>query len=523
MTKRPNEVTDRKKRTRVVVVGGGIGGMVAALELAAAGCEVELLERATSLGGKIRQVELAGHRIDAGPTVLTMRPVFEQIFSDVGARLCERLELTKPRVLARHFWEDGACLDLHSDARRSAEDIAAFAGPREARGFAEYLRYCERVWGHAQDTFLSAASPSIIEIAKAGRARGVGAIFGVDPFRRMMKVIGRYFKDPRLRRLFGRYATYYGCSPFRAPATLNLIAHVEMAGVWLVSGGMVALARVLEEMLDEFGVHVRCGEQVEHIAVDGNKVRGVVLGSGPTTSCDAVIWNGDAAALAGCLLPQKRSRLPSGMPVQKRSLSALTAARVVRTESVSLREHNVFFSSSSYAEEFEDIFGEGRLPRTPTVYVRAQDRDAPHDPTKDSERLFMIINAPARGDVETLPEGEIERCLEAADGLLCSCGLGVMDLAPPHVTTPSMFERRYPRSGGALYGAATHSPFAALSRHGARSTLPGLYLAGGSVHPGAGVPMSAMSGRRAASAILSDHGSIGLSPTTVTCGGTSTD
>ncbi|MCU0662953.1 MAG: phytoene desaturase family protein [Myxococcota bacterium] len=511
-------------RKRVVVVGAGIGGLVAAAELAAKGARVELLERASTTGGKIQEVELCGRRIDVGPTVLTMRWVFDQVFADLGERFDERVTIEMSKMLGRHFFEDGSVLDLHFDAKRSQESIRAFAGFEEARGYADFVDYSAGVYDRAASLFIGASVPSLMGMARAARQKGFGAVWGVDPFRKMHRVLASFFADDRLRRLFGRYATYYGSSPFMAPATLNLIAHVESQGVWLVKGGMKQLARAMEQVARERGVEIRCGTHVEHLEATGGGIRAVHTADGNRIACDAVVFNGDVSALrAGALGETAKKAVPRASHRQ-RSLSALTVAALAETGGFPLAEHNVFFPSSPYFEEFKDIYKRSRLPRAPVVYVRAQDRDGSGVGARGAERLFLIINAPSASSGMDLPNDEVQTCLTRARALLEHCGLKLDTTAAELVmTTPSQFASRFPYTDGALYGRATHSPLAALRRSGARTRLPGLYVAGGSVHPGAGVPMSALSGRAAAAALLEDLGLATLCPPGAIDGGISMD
>jgi len=483
---------------RVAVIGGGVGGLVAALELACAGLEVTVLERAATPGGKLREVAVAGRRLDAGPTVFTMRWVFEAIFADAGAVLADHLTLMPARVLARHAWGAEQRLDLFADLERSAEAIGRFAGAAEARGFLAFSAEARRIYATLEAPFIRGARPSMGSLV---REAGVLALWGIRPFDTMWKALSQHFADARLRQLFGRYATYCGSSPFLAPATLMLVAHVEQDGVWLVEGGMHRIAQALAGLAAVRGATLRYGAEAAEVMVERGRVSGVRLADGERVAADAVVVNADAGAVAAGLLgPGVRGAAPA-VPVRERSFSAVTWATVARAEGFPLMRHNVFFSGD-YAAEFRDLAG-GALPREPTVYVCAQDRGDDDAPLPGSERLLCLVNAPPTGDARTPTAVEIEQCAERSFRLMAQSGLNFVQEAT-EVTGPEGFHRLFPGTGGALYGPAVHGATATFKRAGARTRVPGLYLAGGSTHPGAGVPMAALSGRLAAASLLAD-------------------
>ncbi|WP_420346283.1 1-hydroxycarotenoid 3,4-desaturase CrtD [Pelagibius sp.] len=504
-------------RDRVIIVGAGIAGLVAAVELARRGLQVTLLERAAAPGGKMREVMVgpaADRRaIDAGPTVFTMRWVFDEIFARAGTALEDHVALQPVEVLARHAWSADQRLDLFADAARSAEAIGDFSGAAEARRFLAFCKEAAEVYTTLEASFMQTQRPSPVSLVRNVGWRGLGGLLRIKPFETLWSALGHHFHDPRLRQLFGRYATYCGSSPFAAPATLMLVAHVEQRGVWLVEGGMQRLAEALAALSESLGATLRYGAEVQDVKAAGGRVSGVELTSGEVLSADAVVVNADAAAAAAGLLGQDvAAALPAASP-SGRSLSAVTWALTAKTEGFPLLRHNVFFSGD-YAAEFSDIFDHQRAPRMPTVYVCAQDRGDPGDPhPQGPERLLCLINAPAGGDGPPLDgplDGpldakEIESCAQRAFDRMEHCGLRIeRQSAAMAVSTPQDFNRLFPGSGGALYGRASHGWQAAFNRPGARTRLPGLYLAGGSVHPGPGVPMAATSGRLAAESLLQE-------------------
>jgi 1-hydroxycarotenoid 3,4-desaturase len=493
---------------RIAVIGAGIAGLVAAVELAHAGMAVTVIDKEAAPGGKLRQIVIDGASIDAGPTVFTMRWVFEELFAAIGEDLGAALTLRPAAILARHAWSAGERLDLFADIDRSADAIGRLAGAAEAKGYRAFCARAQRIYRTLEKPFLRAATPSPVSLVTAGGLRGLSSLASLAPFTSMWKELGEYFHDKRLRQLFGRYATYCGSSPFDSPATLMLVAHVEQDGVWLVNGGMHRLATTLASLAQARGARFRYGEAVEEILVSNGRASGVRLAGGEAIEADAVVANCDVAAFAaGRFGRLAAAAVPETKPAD-RSLSAVTFSLLARTEGFRLSRHNVFFSRD-YKAEFDDLFVHGTLPRAPTVYVCAQDRDAVGGATPSGpERLFAIVNAPPLGDARPLDPSEIAKCTERTFGQLASAGLRV-EREPERmvITTPADFEALFPATGGALYGAASHGSMATFRRPTAKTRLPGLYLASGSAHPGPGVPMAALSGRLAAAALKADRAS----------------
>lgn len=480
---------------RVIIVGAGMGGLAAAADLARRGCDVTVLDAATRPGGKMRQVEVAGRGVDAGPTVFTMRWIFEGLFADAGQRLDDHLDVVASELLARHAWRAGGRLDLFADIERSADAISRFASPADGQGYRDFCARSAAIHRTLVGPFIASERPSMLELVR--RVGDLGALWRTVPTKTLWAALGEHFRDPRLRQLFGRYATYVGSSPWRAPATLMLVAHVEQDGVWQVRGGMRAVADALHGLGVGQGARFRFGTRVASILLEGGRAAGVRLEGGEELRADAVLFNGDASALPALGAGGRPT------PRLKRSLSAITWCVNAPTSGFDLAHHNVFFAED-YAAEFDAVFRQRQVAEAPTVYICAQDRGAAAEPLAPGapERLLVLVNAPPDGDVARLDAAAHEA---RSFGLLEACGLHVARGEGRMVaTTPEGFHTLFPATGGALYGRANHGMLGSFARAGAASRLPGLYLAGGSVHPGPGIPMAAMSGRLAAARLLAD-------------------
>jgi 1-hydroxycarotenoid 3,4-desaturase len=343
-----------------------------------------------------------------------------------------------------------------------------------------------------------------------------GAVRDGNAFRGQPIVIG---PRPGCARAGGADVAHVG-------ATLDQQSRDEQRGVWLVGGGMQAIARALADGAARKGASVRYETSVDQITIRDGRARGVRLASGEQLEADAILANIDAGALAAGLLgPDAVRAIPRG-PGPPRSFAAVTWAIAANVRGFPLAHHNVIFSRD-YAAEFGDLIEQRRLPREPTVYLCAQDRDdagrfSAGQPA-GAERLLAIVNAPAVDNdmrAGTCPAEELAVCETAMMQTLGRAGLE-MDVQARVTTPPAGFSRLFPGSRGALYGAATHGWRASFQRPAARGPIPGLYLAGGSIHPGPGLAMAALSGRMAAESLLADRPSIRRSRRVAMPGGTS--
>jgi 1-hydroxycarotenoid 3,4-desaturase len=494
---------------RVAVIGAGIAGLAAAIDLARCGFDVHLLERAAAAGGKIRRVSIAGRAMDAGPSVFTLRSRFDELFDDAGDDFASRVTLVPAHVLARHAWNGEGHLDLFAEPEESADAIGVFAGASEAAAFSRFAAQARRIYRTLDTSFMRASRPSLPELVKRIGPGHCAELWNIQPFVSLWRATGRYFQDPRLRQLFARYATYCGSSPFASPATLMLVAAVEQSGVWYIDGGMQQLAVQLAALAVRKGAVLRYGCEVSTIHVRNGCVSGVQTQDGEHISVDAVVCNADNNALAAGLFGAQVRHAAHATPLSRRSLSAVTWNLLAGVRGFDLAHHSVFFSSD-YRAEFDDLFHRRRLPAAPTVYVCAQDRgEGGAASGKDDERLFCLVNAPAVGDSQPFDKVEIETCENRMLQALANCGLTLQrQTQRAIITTPMDFHQMFPATGGALYGQASHGWMASFRRAGSRSAIRGLYLAGGSSHPGPGVPMAAISGRLAAACITNDYASI---------------
>jgi 1-hydroxycarotenoid 3,4-desaturase len=446
--------------------------------------------------------------------VLTLKQVFEELFSDVGERLEDHLVLTPQHVLARHYWSDGTMLDLDADPATSQRNIEAVFGPEAAREFEAFSVSAKLLFDGFDKPMMQAPTPSLGKLT-GHVLRNPKLIPAMAPLSTLAKRLRKQFSEPKLAQLFGRYATYVGGSPYLSPAILSLIWDAEAQGVWTVEGGMHQLAQTIEKLARTFGVTFHYDTHVREIAWIDGRATGVVTDA-RIFPASAVVFNGDPKALAKGALGKTAESAITAKAVSPRSLSACVYAFSAQVSGPELAHHTVFFGDDPKAE-FAAL-AEGRLPDDPSLYICAQDRGAGKSP--NLERFEIILNAPTA--TQSIETGE-DLCRPLIFDRLRQFGLIFSPMpTAAALTTPTGFGALFPHSDGSLYGRSPHGMMAAFHRPSARSPLKGLYLVGGGAHPGAGLPMATLSARHVAEAILSDRISTSRSPRTDTRGGTLT-
>lgn len=492
---------------KVIVIGTGIGGLSAAIRLAAMGKQVIMFEQNTAVGGKMGQVRQDGFRWDTGPSVITMRHVLEELFQSAGRRLEDYLTLLPVEPLTRYFYADGVVLDASRDLSKMVAQIEKLdAG--DVEGYLAYLAYAARIHRITGPVFIYNEPPTLRSFLSVP----VREWLQVDPLRKMHGAIGKFVRSSYLQQLLGRFATYVGGSPYQAPATLNVIAHVELTGgVWYPQGGIYTIAQALARLARELGVTIHTGCPVQAITTEGAQVTGVTLAGGHRETAAAVIANVDVATAYANLLPQSAQtarrlrRLRSVAPSGSGFIMLLGVETATHPATApALAHHNIFFSAD-YRREFHQIFKQGVPPDDPTIYLAITSKTDMADAPAGHENWFLLVNAPPLGEQFNW-QAQSGRYRDRVLAKLATYGLDVDGrIRSKHIFTPQDLARHTGAWRGALYGASANSPFTAFRRpHNRAADFKGLYFAGGTTHPGGGVPMVMLSGRVAAHMLLAD-------------------
>ena len=479
--------------SRVVVVGAGVGGLAAAARLAHQGHDVTICEAAQTVGGKLGLVEREGFRFDTGPSLVTMPQVFRDLFTDTGGWPCE-LALVPLEPLARYRFADGTAFDASSDLDEHCARLDDALGAGNGEDWRAFTARAKRVWEASHGPFLESAldGPRTIARLVARQPRDIAAI---APGRSLRSLGRRHLRDPRLRTYLDRYATYTGSDPRRAPAALAAVPYAEQAyGGWYVPGGLHRLGEAVRDRALECGATLRCGAEVVRIETTAGRASGVLLADGERLPADVVVANADAATVYGSLVdaPAAARRLARATP----SLSGFVLLLAVKGQTPGLAHHNVLFPAD-YDAEFDAVFGDPARPvPDPTLYVSAPDDPAVRP--EGCEAWFVLVNAPrhgtGRGAIDWREPGLADSYADHLLDLLGERGLPVRDrVLFSQVLSPADLEQRTGAVGGAIYGTSSNGATAAFLRPANRSPVPGLFLVGGSSHPGGGLPLVTLS------------------------------
>ena len=481
---------------RVTVVGAGIGGLASAARLAALGHQVTVFEAAETVGGKLGTLSHRSaqglFRFDTGPSLLTMPQAFGELFHDTGDPIESVLSLRRIDPAVRYRFGDGSILDTGADPLEQAARMDEVFGAGAGGAWLRLLARGARIWRAVEEPVLR--SPLSVSSA-ARRGFRIDQLAAVAPQYTLHQLARKYFDDPRQRQLLERYATYAGSDPQRAPAVLAVIAYLEQAfGSWHIEGGMSRLAGAIAARATERGAVIHTGTRVTGITTSAGRIDGVTLAGGTAVQADLVVANADAASVHADLLRRPGRRSP-----RADSLSGFVLLLGMRGHTPGLGHHNVLFGAGPYPGEFDAIFGRpGRPALDPAIYVCEPGDPAACPP--GYEAWFVLVNAPrhgADGSAGTLDWDRPGLAAGYADhliSLLSARGLPTGErLLFREVITPADLQRRTGAPGGAIYGSALHGRLASFRRPRNVTGVGGLYLVGGSTHPGGGLPLVALS------------------------------
>ncbi len=519
----------------VVVIGGGLAGLSSAVECAASGLSVAIVEANEHLGGKMNvlSVPFAGNEhapagrftFDMGPTIVTMPNVLRGIIERSGRRTEDYIDLVDLDPQWRCFFEDGTKIDLFKsvDTMRAQLD-RLFPGSGAGQGYARFVEYSRRMYRLSEQVFFYKDIGGVGDMMRAGPPRDPALLRDVLAMRMhstMAATVHSKVPEAHTRQLVEHFLQYVGSSPFLAPAILSLIAAAQVDhGCWYPRGGTRMVARSLERIAQEEGVEFILGSKVTRIMSSGNRATGVELADGRRVNGANVVSNCDVQRTCRDLLdtPRAKSRLASIARTYKPACSGVVLYLGLTRRYEHLAHHDFLFSKDS-RREFDDIYTRGIPTEDPTLYLAVPSRTEAEgvQAPQGCESMYILVHTPyLRPEHKWLeddgtPGPTLRHYREVILTKMRRFGMEDIDrhIAVERYLTPTQIDRMYNAEGGAIYGLASHGRLAGGFKPRNRSrVLDNLYLAGGSANPGPGVPMVLMSGVTAAQSLMADIGHV---------------
>lgn len=486
---------------RIGIIGAGIGGLVLACRLASKGHRVSIFEKNSSLGGKCNQYIQSGFRFDTGPSLVTMPFVLEEFFKSCETEIHEHLTLRELDLICKYHFDDGTVFNNFADRERTLDEIRRIA-PEDEGAYRDFLKYSQTLYEKTAETFLLNPLADLRDFSELPWLN----LMYLDAFATVNKRVSKHFNSTYLRQFANRFTTYNGSSPFLAPATLNVIAHVELnLGAFYLSGGIYSLIDSLVSLATSLDVKIHPEAEVESILVEEGRATGLRIG-GEKLDFDIVASNADAnftyLNLLKDVVSKRTQKKIDAIEPSCGGYVLLIGKKNHQFES----HHNIFFSGD-YRQEFDDIFRTLNFPIDPTVYVaNTSATESGHAPA-GAENLFILINTPYLTDENRNPSHqEIKKSIFER---LAKSGyeLDSSSIIVEKRISPLELQQLYHTNRGSIYGTSSNSMFSAFIRPRNRSgVIRNLYLVGGSTHPGGGIPLVFLSARHAETLIERDAG-----------------
>ncbi len=484
---------------RIAVIGAGLGGISAAIRLAQGGCRVAIYEKNAKIGGKLNILSERGYTFDLGPSILTLPHLFDPLFEGTGKRLAERVAIRPVRPHWRNVFEDGTVVDLYPEPERMAEE-ARKAGEDPAR-VAAFLRYAAAMYDLVERGYFDAGLDTAGEFA---RFYGLAAFPGFDVLRTMHGAVARHLRSPYLRDVFDFFIKYVGSSSYRAPAFMNCLPTIQFRhDLWYVDGGMYNLATGLGRRMAELGIDVRLRAEVTAIRKAGARVTGIALADGTTVEADTVVCNMETLPAYRRLLHEDE-RFLRRLRRFEPACSGLVIDLGLDCQYPQLAHHNFFFSGNQ-RRHFHAVFEERVLPRDPTLYVVAASRSDPTVAPPGCDCLKILPHIPPIDERHPLGPEAYQALKERVLDKLERMGLDGLrrHTVFEHVWTPLDIAQQYYSNAGSIYGVVCDRFRNFAFKTPKRSQrYDNLFFVGGSVNPGAGMPMVTLCGQHVARMIL---------------------
>lgn len=479
---------------KAIIIGTGISGIATAIRLAVKGFEVEVLEINSYPGGKLSEILQDGFRFDAGPSLFTMPQYVDELFELAGEKSNASFTYQKLDLVCRYFYPDGTQLNATCNEKSFAEEITSKTND-QPETLKKYLQNSKRIYQITNHVFLEKSLHRLKTYLNWNTLKSILRLPQIDAFRSMHQANDAFFTDPKLVQYADRYATYNGSNPFKAPATLNVIPHLEQHfGAYFPDGGMYQITLSLVALAERLGVKFYYNSPVEKIIIKKKQVKGVLV-KGEFVASDIVVSNMDVYFTYKKLLGDHPKLQPKQILKQERSSSALIFYWGIKKTFPQLDLHNIFFSGD-YKQEFEHIWKQKNISNDPTIYLNITSKFLPKDAPEGCENWFTMINVPSNQG-QDWDQLIVEARKNIIQKLSKALGEDISKLIVcESILDPRSIESKTSSYQGSLYGTSSNNQFAAFLRHSNKSSeVKNLFFCGGSVHPGGGIPLSLLSAK----------------------------
>lgn len=491
-------------KKKICVIGAGLGGLSAAIRLANRGFEVDLYEQNSTPGGKAGEIKERGYRFDTGPSLLTMPQVIKDLFSESGEKIKDYLSIDRLELICKYFYPDGSILNAYSDQDKFGKEIDEKTSDNSA-SLDKYLNYCKTIYELAGDLFLTKDPSSVSTYLSSKALKTLLNVGKIDPFRTINQANESFFKDQRLVQLFNRYATYNGSNPYLAPATLNIIPHVEYnQGSFIPEKGIYSITRALWKLAEKKNVNFFLNQKVDEIILDNKEVKAIKVND-KIIKYDKIISNVDVNFTFKNLIKNFESRESRRYEKKLPSFSGLVFYWGIKKEFPELEKHNILFSKD-YKKEFEDLFDNKTIHDDPTIYIYISSKLNKNDAPSGKENWFVMVNAPHIQNQNWESEIKIARknIVIKINNFLKTDIESLIEFEK--VLSPVDIQDKTGSYRGSIYGISSNDKFAAFMRQSNKSkTVKNLYFCGGSAHPGGGIPLVILSGKIVSDIIESEY------------------
>ena len=486
---------------KVIIIGSGIAGLASAIRLSNYGYSVIVFESNTDVGGKISEINKNGYRFDTGPSLFTMPELMDELVKIGYKNANKKFDYKEIDITCSYFFDDGVILNAYSDNKRFIDEVSNKLNV-DSKIIRKYLNYVAFLFKSTNKIFIKKSLHKLSTYLSIETLFSFFKIPFLSIFKSMNKTNSQKLKNPKLIKIFNRYATYNGSNPFLAPGILNVISHLELnEGVFLPNKGMRSIVNCLYKICIKNGVVFKLGSKVDKIDLMDNIVKGV-YSKKEYYSADIIISNIDIHYVYNNLL--NKPNYLNNHTKNNRSTSAIIFYWGIKKTFEKLSLHNILFAKD-YENEFNEIKNSKNIQSDPTIYINITSKHIVTDAPKNSENWFVMINVSHNKgqNWDLLVQNARQKIIKKINRFLNTDIEKFIEYE--EYMDPTSIELKTGSFQGSLYGTSSNDRMSAFLRHpNFTNKIKNLYFCGGTVHPGGGIPLALNSSKIVTNEIISN-------------------